>query len=62
MIGHIFRLIWNRRRANALILIEVTICFLVLCALTLFLLVHLVMVGLTGFRRQMRAITLGGSR
>jgi len=34
--------------------------FLVLCALGLFLLVHLVMVVLTGFGRQMRAMTIGG--
>lgn len=36
-----------------------SIHFLALCALTLFLLVHLGMVALTGFRRQIRAITLG---
>jgi thiosulfate reductase cytochrome b subunit len=34
--------------------------FLVLCALSLFLLVHVAMVVLTGFDRQMRAITFGG--
>jgi thiosulfate reductase cytochrome b subunit len=34
--------------------------FLVLCALLLFLFVHLAMVALTGFRRQMRAMTFGG--
>jgi thiosulfate reductase cytochrome b subunit len=34
--------------------------FLVLCALALFLLVHLAMVVLTGFGRQMRAMTVGG--
>jgi thiosulfate reductase cytochrome b subunit len=34
--------------------------FLVLCALTLFVIVHLAMVVLTGFARQMRAITIGG--
>lgn len=33
MIRHVFRLVWNRRRANALILTEVLISFLVLCAL-----------------------------
>ena len=37
-----------------------SIHFLVLCALALFLLVHLAMVVLTGFTRQMRAITIGG--
>jgi putative ABC transport system permease protein len=34
VIGHVFRLAWNRRRANALILTEIFVCFLVLCALT----------------------------
>ena len=37
-----------------------SIHFLVLCALTLFLVVHLAMVVLTGFGRQMRAMTWGG--
>jgi thiosulfate reductase cytochrome b subunit len=37
-----------------------SIHFLVLCALVLFLIIHLVMVALTGFGRQMRAITIGG--
>jgi thiosulfate reductase cytochrome b subunit len=37
-----------------------TIHFFVFAALVLFLIVHLVMVVLTGFRRQMRAMTLGG--
>jgi thiosulfate reductase cytochrome b subunit len=36
-----------------------SIHFLILCALTLFLLVHLVMVVLTGFGRQLRAMTWG---
>jgi putative ABC transport system permease protein len=33
VIRHIFRLVWNRRRANALILVEVLVSFLVLCGL-----------------------------
>jgi thiosulfate reductase cytochrome b subunit len=37
-----------------------SIHFLVLCALFLFLLIHLTMVVLTGFGRQMWAMTLGG--
>ena len=37
-----------------------TIHFFVFAVLVLFLIVHLVMVALTGFRRQMRAITFGG--
>ena len=37
-----------------------SIHFLALCALTLFLLVHLAMVVLTGFGRQIRAMTIGG--
>jgi len=32
MIGHLFKLIWNRRRTNFLILVELFSCFLVLCA------------------------------
>ena len=36
-----------------------SIHFLVLCALVLFLLVHLAMVGLTDFGRQMHAMTWG---
>lgn len=32
MIGHLFRLTWNRRGANALLLVELFVCFLVLCA------------------------------
>jgi putative ABC transport system permease protein len=31
MIRHIFRLVWNRKRSTGLILVEVLICFLVLC-------------------------------
>jgi thiosulfate reductase cytochrome b subunit len=37
-----------------------TIHFGVFVALILFVVVHLVMVGLSGFKRQMRAMTLGG--
>jgi thiosulfate reductase cytochrome b subunit len=37
-----------------------TIHFFAFVALVLFLIVHLVMVVLTGFRRQLRAMTLGG--
>jgi thiosulfate reductase cytochrome b subunit len=37
-----------------------TIHFFVFAAIVLFLVVHIVMVVLTGFRRQMRAMTLGG--
>lgn len=33
MIRHLFRLAWNQRRANGLILFEILVCFLVLCAL-----------------------------
>ena len=33
MIGHYLKLVWNRRRANSLILAEVLISFLVLCAI-----------------------------
>jgi putative ABC transport system permease protein len=32
MIRHFFKLIWNRRRTNGLILTELTLCFLTLCA------------------------------
>ena len=32
MIRHIFKLVWNRRRSSALILTEILISFLVLCA------------------------------
>jgi putative ABC transport system permease protein len=32
MMRHLFKLVWNRRRANGLILTELTLCFLVLCA------------------------------
>jgi thiosulfate reductase cytochrome b subunit len=39
-----------------------SIHFLTLCALALFLLVHLAMVVLTGFWRQLRGMTLGGVR
>jgi thiosulfate reductase cytochrome b subunit len=38
-----------------------TIHFFVFSALVLFLVVHLVMVALTGFKRQLRAMTLGDS-
>ncbi|MCP4545077.1 MAG: FtsX-like permease family protein [bacterium] len=33
MIKHLFKLVWNRKRANSLILIEILISFLVLCGL-----------------------------
>jgi putative ABC transport system permease protein len=33
MIGHYLKLVWNRRRANGLILVEILISFLVLCAI-----------------------------
>jgi thiosulfate reductase cytochrome b subunit len=36
-----------------------TIHFCVFALLILFVIVHLVMVGLSGFKRQMRAMTLG---
>ena len=32
MIGHYLKLVWNRKRANGLILAEILISFLVLCA------------------------------
>jgi putative ABC transport system permease protein len=32
MIGHLFKMVWNRRRANALITVELLISFLGLCA------------------------------
>jgi putative ABC transport system permease protein len=32
VIGHLFRLTWNRRGANALVLVELFVSFLVLCA------------------------------
>ncbi len=31
MIRHVFRLVWNRKRSTGLILVEILICFLVLC-------------------------------
>ena len=31
MIRHLFRLVWNRRRTNRLILVELLLCFVVLC-------------------------------
>jgi putative ABC transport system permease protein len=31
MIRHLFRVVWNRRRANALVLVELTLSFIVLC-------------------------------
>ncbi len=34
MIRHLFRLIWNRRRANALVIAEIFVCFLVLFAVS----------------------------
>lgn len=33
MIRHIFRLVWNRKRSTGLILVEILICFLVLCGI-----------------------------
>lgn len=33
MIAHYFKLVWNRRRANSLILVEILASFLVLCAI-----------------------------
>ena len=33
MIGHYLKLVWSRRRANGLILVEILISFLVLCAI-----------------------------
>ena len=34
MIRHLFKLIWNRKRANALVIAEIFVCFLVLFAVT----------------------------
>jgi putative ABC transport system permease protein len=34
VIRHLFRLIWNRRRANALVIMEIFVCFLVLFAVS----------------------------
>lgn len=34
MTRHLFRLIWNRRRANALVILEIFVCFLVLFAVS----------------------------
>lgn len=34
MIRHLFRLIWNRKRANALVIAEIFVCFLVLFAVS----------------------------
>lgn len=31
MIRHVFKLVWNRKRSTGLILVEILICFLVLC-------------------------------
>ena len=33
MTRHIFKLVWNRKRSTALILVEILICFLVLCGI-----------------------------
>jgi len=33
MFQHIFKLVWNRRRSNSLVLVELLLSFLVLCAL-----------------------------
>ncbi len=32
MIRHLLRIVWNRRRANALVALEILLSFLVLCA------------------------------
>ena len=32
MIRHLFKLIWNRKRASALVIVEIFVCFLVLFA------------------------------
>jgi putative ABC transport system permease protein len=34
MIAHYLKLVWNRRRANSLILVEILVSFLVLCAIS----------------------------
>ena len=34
MIRHLLRIVWNRRRANVLIAVEIFLSFLVLCAVT----------------------------
>ena len=34
MIRHLFKLIWNRKRANALVIAEIFVCFLVLFAVS----------------------------
>lgn len=34
MIRHLFKLIWNRKRANALVIVEIFVCFLVLFAVS----------------------------
>ena len=33
MIRHVFKLVWKRKRSTGLILIEILICFLVLCGI-----------------------------
>ena len=33
MIKHVFKLVWNRKRSTGLILVEILICFLVLCGI-----------------------------
>ena len=33
MIRHVFKLVWNRKRSTGLILVEILICFLVLCGI-----------------------------
>jgi len=34
MTRHVFRLVWNRKRSTGLILVEILVCFLVLCGLS----------------------------
>lgn len=36
MIKHIFKLIWNKKQANALIILEILVAFLILCAVLVF--------------------------
>ncbi len=33
MTRHVFKLVWNRKRSTGLILVELLICFLVLCGI-----------------------------
>ena len=54
MIRHLFKLIWNRRRANALVVTEIFVCFLVLFAVTTF--------GLYSVRNYFRPLGFDYSR